>query len=1055
MMKKILIPMLLVLLSTAAHAQLNNSWIDYNKTYYKFKLGKDTLCRIPQPVLAAAGLGAVNADHFQLWRNGEQVRLYTSVSNAPLGSSDFIEFFGQANDGKPDKQLYRDADFQLSDKYSLETDTAAYFLTVNPAGGNLRYNDVVNSAPSAATPDPYFMRTMDYNYRVQINRGEARPVGEYVYSSSYDPGEGWTSATAAPCCDLVKEFFNLNVYTSGPANSLSVRVNAAGNAPNTRNLKIKLFNNEITTAPYSNPINLDFFSYKKASIDNLPISLLQNPNYLPIYVNGTSTVTLDRMVVAKIEFTYPATFNFVNERYFPFDLAASATGNYLVIDNFNYGSVAPVLYDMTSGSRYIGEIASTPGKVKFVLPASSQARKLILMNQENAQTINSFTQRNFLNITDPSNQGDYVIISHPVLYNDGSGNNYVDQYRQYRSTVAGGGYNAKVYDINDLTDQFAFGVKHHPGAIRDFIRYADTNFVQKPKYLLIIGRGVNYIDQRTNETNPLIDKLNLVTPFGWPASDGLLAATPGISTPLVPVGRLGVVNGGEINNYLQKVQQYESTQQTTGSTLADKGWMKNMIHVAGGKDSSENNTFKGYMNSYKAIAEDTLYGGEVETFTKTSTGAIQQASSQRIEQLFNEGLGFIGYFGHSSANTFEFNLSNPEIYQNAGKYPFFNVSGCSAGNFFIFDPLRLTGNLSLSEKYVLANQRGSIGFLADTHFGIPPYLNFYNTTLYESFCRTMYGNTIGNQAKHVVEVLGGNNPALDFYTRIHLEEVTLHGDPAIKINTFAKPDYVIEDQLVKISPNIISVADVNFNVKIKMMNIGKAIGDSMWISVKRKLPNDSIRVLYNQLVPSIRNIDSLDLTVPIIPTTDKGLNQIIVSLDHTNRIDEQFETNNILTKEFYVFEDELRPAFPYNFSIINQQNITYVANTANPISGQRQYVMEIDTTELFNSPFKKSYNKNGNGGIVEFTPSNVTFTDSTVYYWRVAMVPTNNAPYIWNGFSFIYLPGSSSGFNQSHYYQHKKSNYSNITLDADRNFRFQEVPKGLTIRTGLYPFLWL
>lgn len=277
MMKKIFIPMLLVLLSTAAHAQLNNSWIDYNKTYYKFKLGKDTLCRIPQPVLAAAGLGAVNADHFQLWRNGEQVRLYTSVSNAPLGTSDFIEFFGQANDGRPDKQLYRDADFQLSDKYSLETDTAAYFLTVNPAGGNLRYNDVVNSAPSAATPDAYFMRTMDYNYRVQINRGEARPVGEYVYSSSYDPGEGWTSATAAPCCDLVKEFFNLNVYTAGPANSLSVRVNAAGNAPNTRNLKIKLFNNEITTAPYSNPINLDFFSYKKASIDNLRFHYYKTP----------------------------------------------------------------------------------------------------------------------------------------------------------------------------------------------------------------------------------------------------------------------------------------------------------------------------------------------------------------------------------------------------------------------------------------------------------------------------------------------------------------------------------------------------------------------------------------------------------------------------------------------------------------------------------------------------------------------------------------------------------------------------------------------------------
>jgi valyl-tRNA synthetase len=28
------------------HAQLNNSWIDYNKTYYKFRIAKDTLFRI-------------------------------------------------------------------------------------------------------------------------------------------------------------------------------------------------------------------------------------------------------------------------------------------------------------------------------------------------------------------------------------------------------------------------------------------------------------------------------------------------------------------------------------------------------------------------------------------------------------------------------------------------------------------------------------------------------------------------------------------------------------------------------------------------------------------------------------------------------------------------------------------------------------------------------------------------------------------------------------------------------------------------------------------------
>ena len=54
--------------------------------------------------------------------------------------------------------------------------------------------------------------------------------------------------------------------------------------------------------------------------------------------------------------------------------------------------------------------------------------------------------------------------------------------------------------------------------------------------------------------------------------------------------------------------------------------------------------------------------------------------------------------------------------------------------------------------------------------------------------------------RRTLQDLGSNPQTLDFYTRIHLEELNLHGDPAIKINAFALPDYVIEDQLVKITP---------------------------------------------------------------------------------------------------------------------------------------------------------------------------------------------------------------------------------------------------------------
>ena len=1048
---KTLCASLLVLLSFNSNAQLNNSWINYNQTYYKFRIANDILCRIPQSALSSAGLGSVNASHFQLWRNGKEVRMYTSVSSGPLGANGYIEFLGQMNDGETDLQLYRKPDFQLADRYSLETDTVAYFLTVNTAGGNLRYNQSLNAAPVNTTPDAYFMRSIDFYYNDQLNRGEARPIGEYVYSSSYDPGEGWSSNDIYPCCDLMKEFKGLNVYNAGSQNSLSIRINAVGCAPNSRNIRVKLFQTEITSAPYGTQTAMSNFDYKRLKIDNLPLSLIQNNN-LPVYVNGTSSVEFDRMVVSNIGITFPSTFNFSGSDFFEFELDASPLGNYLVIDDFNYGATAPVLYDKTSGDRYLGEIISTPGKVKFVLPPSTNSREFVLMNQEKINSIVTLETRNFQNYSLATNQGNYIIISHPALFNDGNGNNYVDDYKKYRSSADGGAFKTIVCDINELTDQFGFGIKHHPGAIRDFIRYASTNFSSVPENVFIIGRGVSYSDQRPNESNPLSDKLNFVTTFGWPASDILLAALPGQTLPIVPIGRLAAISGSEVHYYLEKIKQYETAQRIPKSSVSDQAWMKNFLHVAGGKDDSENASFKSYMNSYKNIVADTSFGAYVETFTKTSTGAVQQLSSSRIEELFEEGLGFVGYFGHSSANTFEFNLSNPELYNNVGKYPFFNVSGCSAGNFYIFDPLRLGGNLTLSEKYVLANQSGSIGFLADSHFGIPPFLNFYNTSLYNSFTKTMYGSTVGQQIKKVIQDIGGTNPNLDFFRRIHAEEINLHGDPALKINYFSKPDFVIEDAMVKISPNIITVAENNFKVDIAMKNIGKAVGDSIWVSVKRKLPNDEIKVLFDKLIPSIRNTDSIKLTVPITPNTDKGLNKLIVELDYTNRFDEAFETNNAVTKDFYIFEDELRPVYPYNFSIVNKQNIKYVASTANPISGVRQYVMEVDTTELFNSVFKKTYNKSGIGGIVEFDPTDISFKDSTVYYWRVAMVPNNNQPYIWNSHSFVYLSQSSSGFNQSHYFQFLKSDFNNINLNQDRKFVFNKRPRSLIIRTGLFPY---
>lgn len=1049
-MKKFIITPVLFLLALSGYAQLNNSWIDYSKTYFKFKLAKDTLTRINQPVLAAAGLGSVPAQNFQLWRNGQQVRLFTSVPSGIMGSGDFIEFWGLMNDGKPDKNLYRNPDYQLCDKFSLDSDTATYFLTVNPSGGNLRYLTAANNTAGNTLPaDLYFMRRIENHFRNQINRGYAAVIGEYVYSSSYDIGESWSSNNIAPCCALPAGFDGMNRYAAGPPNSVTFTVTAVGNALNPRELWARFFANQILLKP------MPYFNYLKDTVRNLPLTLLSSPDFLVVNINGNSTNVNDRVVVSCNSVTYPATFNFNNKKNFYFELKDNVLGNYLVITNFNTNGIAPVLYDYNSSKRIIGDI-STPGQVKFALvPSSDTLRKFNLMSGDvsNINVVTGLNSKTFINFGNTASQGNYIIISNPALYDNGSGVNNVDLYRQYRSSATGGGFNAKIYNIDELNDQFAFGIKKHPSAIRDFIQYANQQFNPKPQYVFIMGRGLSYVDYAANITNPISEQLDLVQTFGWPASDVLLSCAPGTNVPLIPIGRLGAINGTEVGYYLDKMKQYEQAQQSASQTINDKGWMKNMLHTIGGSDSIENAQFSVYMNGYKNIVQDTLFGATVETFSKTSVATIEQQQSQRISELFQQGLSYVKYFGHSSANELAINLNYPENYQNAGKYPFMHVSGCTVGNFFTYNANRVNGysGMSLSEKYILLNQKGAIGFLGSTHFGIAPFLNFYNNKNYQNISQDYYGNTIGNQLKATLQYLGGNPATLDYYTRLHLEEINLHGDPALRLNAFAKPDYVIEEQLVKFTPTIISVADQNFKVDVKLMNIGKAIRDSIRVTIKQKLPNDSIKVLYNKVIASILYLDSISLIVPINPVTDKGLNKLLVSLDVDNRISELSETNNDLSKDFYIFEDELRPITPYNFSIVNQQNQTYYASTANALSGQRQYVMEIDTTELYNSAFKKSYPVSGVGGIVEFKPTNLTLSDSTVYYWRTATVPAPGSNYIWNSYSFIYLPNSTSGYNQSHRFQHLKSTLTDISLTGNNTWKFNASNLAIKIKNGVFP----
>jgi hypothetical protein len=1044
-MRKFFTLLLLLAGCTVAAQQYNNEWIRFNQTYYKFKIAKTGLVRIPKSVLDAAGIGNTPVEYFELWRNGEKVPFYPSIASGVLPGGGYLELWGRPNDGKPDKAMYRDPVNQHTDKNSLLTDTAVYFLSVNNNQSGFRIQDVTNNVAGNSLPaEQYFMYTAGTHFRSRINLGFAAVVGEYVYSSSYDKGEYWSSTTIAPSGTLSTPLSNLYVYNSGPASSLSF--GASGNALNPRSVKVKVNGTEVASEV------MDYFNDVRSTVP-IATSLISSGN-ATVDFNNTSAVGTDRYVVSYFELTYPRQFNFGNQSNFEFVLPAKPAGHFLQISGFNYGSVAPVLYDIANGERYVGNI-SVPGVVQFAIPGSATDRKLVLVSGEvsNVASVTNLTTRVFTRYTDAAYQGDFIIISHPFLYTGSSGNNPVNEYKLYRQSAAGGSHKVTIVDIDELVDQFAFGIKKHPLSVRNFIRYARVNFATQLKYIFLIGRGMTYNEYQGHQADPMSDRLNIIPSFGVPASDNLLSAAD-LSNPIAstPIGRLSVVNAKEIEDYLQKIKEYESEQQNAPNTLEGREWMKNVVHVTGSSDPYLGTVLCNYMGVYKQIIQDTLFGASVATFCKTSTNSVEQLTSERLAELFATGISFLTYFGHSSSTTLEFNIDNPQNYNNQRKYPIFFVNGCNAGNFFTWYPQRFIVNETLSEKFVLAKQRGSIAFVASTHYGIVNYLNLYLSNLYNVVGRTDYNKTLGEINRDALQYMVNATGPYDFYARMHAEEITLHGDPALKMNVQPKPDYIMEPSLIKINPTFISVAEDVFTLKVRMVNVGKATGDSITVQIKRQYPDGSTDIIYRQRIPGIRSSDSLSLDVQIKSNRDKGLNRITVQLDADLNVDEMDESNNIAINEFYIFEDEARPVHPNNFSIINNSTEKLYVSTANPLSKLRNYTMEMDTTESFNSANKVTKTVSSVGGLIEFNPG-ITYLDSTVYYWRVAPVPTDGTTnYVWNGASFIYINHpDAEGFNQSHYFQHLKSESERVKMESSREWKYGIRTTHLYIKNAIYP----
>jgi len=986
-----------------------NEWIDYDKTYIKVTLDQDGMYQLNYSDLLAKGIpaGVIGAG-IHVTHMGEQVATYVS-SETSWSNGDFIIFYGEKNRGEMDAFLFNDPEGeQLNPKYSLFSDESTYYISwANAPSSALRYSELDNNvAGTNVLKKKFYLHKEDLVFSDKAWSPPA-PNDHEVDFSSFIKAEGF----ATP----LRSKHNFSIPVTDVAQGATALLNyRMGTNSADHNIQV-YFNDILIEAEAVGGAAVIDKDHVINLIDLKPTSVL----------NFDAVRTSDLYNIASISLTYPRKTDAKDQGIVELMMQASSGNNYFEFENFKKGNTNYV-FDVTNNRVLTPEVTGSTAKFLFEFSGPTQST-VYLMNETTFLSPKLLTEKRFENIDDIN--AEYLILTSELLDVTENGSNHVQEYADFRSTESGGSYKTFVFHVEDLCDQFGYGIAGHSYGIKNFSNYIKTKW---PDFntVLLLGKGLDY----TNRNKQTLIK-SFVPTYGKPGSDNLLFSEGEKSYPYVSLGRVAVANTTQINDYLDKVKVHAKLSDVENLSIEDRLWLKNVLHLSGGGPSEQKLLFS-YLSSMKDSIESNSFGAAVKTYEKTSSDPVQTTLSQQILDDIDTGVSLLTFFGHSSQGTLDFSIENPEKYDNYGRWPIMLAMGCKAGD--------LNANLiSLSEKMVLTKDLGAIAFFASSGNAYPNTLADMGNEFYSLIGGELYGEPIGEIMRQLLE--NQYNPNNYRYITLH-EQNTLHGDPAIRFFSAPAPDFVIDFSTITTKDDI-GTQDDDIEISFDIVNLGKGgLQDSMSNYIVHSYGDDKNDTLYfNTITPFNRTTVNLTLANPGLASV--GKNTINIVLDYDKKHEEYpnpiAEENNDLKLAynnegycFFVFDNSALPIYPTEFAIVHEQGITLKASAGNAFAGEQTYTLEIDTTELFDSNLKMTTDVVSAPGLIEWNP-NIQYQNEVVYYWRI--IPKDVENTIWNTSSFVYLDDGADGWNQSHFYQWLKDDYQTYEMSpASRNFTFAD-----------------
>ncbi|WP_020607020.1 C25 family cysteine peptidase [Spirosoma spitsbergense] len=841
-------------LTLNAQTGFGNEWITPGAQYLKLSVNQTGIYRLNVEDInkADATFLQTNPVNWQVFFRGKEVAIrIVGQQDGVFGNQDYIEFYGESNDGSRDSLLYRPQK-RLHPYQTLFSDKSAYFLTTNPAQIGKRIPEL-NIPATNLSPERFHVQETVQAFTSEYTFNNLKGIEPFLQQSYFEPGEGWSGPIlTADSVGVVPIKLAGRVAVDQPVRVAGM-VNGRDN--NFHRIQVQL---DASTQPLASLAFPGFLSQSFQVI--IAPETIQN-DQLTLRFRPEKNGGTNQFSITYVNVSYPQALDMAGQATKVFHVPANPLQTALLA--VQHVPAASIAYDITDrlNCRYLTTQARD-GLTQVVVDDMTRNRDILLTNQwlkpVAVQPIRF--QATFPKLID------YLIVTHASLRQSAMA------YADYRASAPGGGHTVLVVEADSLYDAFNYG-ERSPLALRRFADFMLTTTAVKN--MLLIGKADSY------PYNVKTAADDLVPTIGYPGSDILLSA--GLSgqapnTPAIPTGRLNVTTNEQVFTYLTKVKRLESA---TPNGL----WRKKIIHISGGKSEDEAQSLRATMSDLGDIFTGGLLGGEVASFSKSNPYEVIEPVN--IAPIVNEGVSLITFFGHAGPAITDMNFGFASPPQNGFRNPFYPLmifNGCGVGEIF-------SRFNTLSTDWLLAPDKGSAVVLAHSYYSYEAPTARYLTELYSALFANpiTLGMAFGSVQQQVNAALEKNGVgAFDIAV---LLQMILQGDPALSLYPLPNPDFSVDQNGLYIQASVAGSTLKNsdsIRVVIPLANLGRFVPQSISLSVRatgKSLTSNTVRF------DAFRYQDTLVYTLP----RDETLQKIEVFIDPDRQITELSRDNNSAT----------------------------------------------------------------------------------------------------------------------------------------------------------------